>query len=114
MKKSSNMKCPICLSLMRLDNKTEYDNYDCSKNSDHYLSQRLFKGEKMKLKIKLNELNGDRYHLLINYDAGTSEVWMYNQSSGKTEKIIVKNVNEPDFTNLDKLKLKIRTYFSLI
>ena len=105
-------KCPICQEKMIVESTPKHHDYIC-RQDDHFYSIRMAESiktsgiELRKLKIKLGNLETEPqcFFLRINYDEDTSEVWSSNNDSKNT----IKQVFTPDFSNIPKLKNKIRT-----
>jgi hypothetical protein len=107
--------CPICNKKMSVENKIKYIDYKCV-TDEHYYGVRIvedtFTNElrPLKVKIRLGDDKVKSFLLKINYDEGFSEVWT---RSGKTEsanRSRIEKVFTPDFSNMDKLLNKIKTY----
>lgn len=102
-------ECSICGQEMEMHHKIAYLDYSCNKNEDHQLSMRIVHNIMMdtktmtKLRIAFHK---ERLHLKIHYDNQYSEVWAKNNS---THRIKINQIVIPDFTDIDKLKSKIRT-----
>lgn len=97
------------------ERKRDYTDYACYKSSDiHSYRVRLFSGLPLLLKVRLtcNEPKiGNRLFLKMNFQKGISQVWQLDMDQKtKSERITINHVFAPDWSQIDKLKNKIRTY----
>jgi len=98
--------CYICGEEMRVEEKaTHIDHYCVPRWDDHHLTLRMNGEAITKMRIRFQEPDG-RLHLRIHYDEGYSEVW----GKADSERIKIPQVIEIDFSDIPKLKHKIRTY----
>lgn len=114
-------KCKICQSTMPLtvktinninyhgkDKSTFYHDYKCNKNLDHHLYiERNLDGTLIITKTRLSIDNEDII-FRINYNDSTTEIW--NARSDYPEILKLNVVFNPDYSDLNKLKLKIKTF----
>ena len=111
-------KCPICnkklttnRSFSYKNNKySKYTDYECKYKEDHFFVKRINcrMTNESKVKIRLSdETSLISYYLKINYDENTSEVWVKDSN-----KITINQVFVPDYSDLTKLKEKIKTYLN--
>lgn len=98
--------CPICQSELVLENKTKSKDYSCI-SDDHFYAHRVKENTITKLKVRFVEPNGNKLYFKINYDLGISEVWTKANDNRRTT---IDTIFTPDFTDINKLKSKIKTY----
>lgn len=79
--------------------------YHCSVANDHHFAMRVANHNMLKLRVRFGE-GEDKLVLKVHYDQGYSEVWNYScrDNRYRIDQIIV-----PDFTDIEKIKNKIRT-----
>lgn len=83
--------------------KITFADYTC-RQDDHMLSYRVQNNSMIKLRIRFGE--GDsKLHLKVHYDEGYSEVWKFSKS---VNRIRINKIVVPDFTDIEKLKNKIK------
>lgn len=80
-----------------------YTDYVCWRD-DHSLAYRVRGNVFVKIRIGFRG-KGEQLHLKIHYDEGYSEVWTWND----LPRVRINQVVYTDFSNLDKLKDKIKT-----
>lgn len=101
--------CPICnRKLTEDDHGKQYMDYHCfPPQSGHHYSKRIATDNSvLKVKVRLGSAE-DRIFLKINFDEGFSEVW---SDPDEDNRIKINHVWEPDLTDLDELRAKIKTY----
>lgn len=105
--------CPICHKKTILDRDDKDDtsqDYACRTDNDHHAYfYRVRNNQMTRLKVRLND-NGVKLYLKLYCDQNRFEVWTSNLS-GKRINININFV--PDFSDLDKLKEKIKIYLLL-
>lgn len=102
------LDCLVCGEEMEMHHKIAYYDYVCNKHPDHRLTMRIVHNVMMDIKAltKLRvAFDSDRLHLKIHYDLSYSEVWAKNNT---TQRIKINHIISPDFSNIEKLKDKIR------
>lgn len=101
-------QCFVCGEEMEMHHKIAYMDYTCNKNDEHQLSIRIVHNMMMDTKT-LTKLRlafyKERLHLKIHYDQKYTEVWAKANSPNR---IKINQIVVPDFTDLAKLKNKIR------
>lgn len=103
--------CPICQRKMTKEDKIKYKDYYCSPvQSDHHYSVREVKKIETKIKIRLSDSNGNLY-LLVNYVEGFLQVWT-KADIPHEQRTQINQIFYPDFTQIEKLRAKIRTYLT--
>lgn len=107
-------KCKICESELIQSIKTikniHYHDYKCNENLDHHLYiEREIDGELITLKVRLS-LDNEDIIFKINYNECITEIW--NTRSEYPEKIIINTILNPDYSDLNKLKSKIKTFIA--
>lgn len=101
--------CPICQRKLTKDDKIKYVDYHCSPvKEDHHYIVRERKGVQLKVKIRLSDAVGHVY-LKINFDEGYLQAWTKPGTEGE-DRTRVDQIFYPDFTQIEKLREKIRTY----
>ncbi len=88
--------------------KIAYYDYVCNKQEDHQLSFRIVHNVMMDTKTMAQlriAFYKERLHLKIHYDEKYSEVWAKVNSPNR---IKINQIVVPDFSNIEKLKDKIR------
>lgn len=101
------MECPICQATLKIDKFNNIIEEKCIANiEDHFYCTRSSKNDfisKQKIRLKDNEHN---LVIVINHDQQTCEVWRDDDS----KKISVPISFQADFSDLEKIKQKIKTY----
>lgn len=110
----STYPCKICdrdmEGLSRNANPSRKNEMDwtCKSQDDHHFSYRVLDEKIIKMRIRLTEPGRDgALRLKIHYDLGFSEVWT---KAGSSHRIKINSIVVPDFSDLEKLKNKIKTY----
>ena len=99
--------CKICGREMEKSkmSRTGYLDRSCKSQDDHHFSYRTRDDDIIKMRIRL--LDGNiSLRLKIHYDLNYSEAWTV---AGSNNRIHINSIVVPDFSDLDKLKNKIRT-----
>lgn len=100
---------------MTQHHKLAYEDYVCNNDPDHQLSLRIVNDFWMDGSIQMKTprmtklrvaFYRERLHLKVHYDEKYSEVWARANSP---HRIRINQVVTPDFSNIDKLKNKIKT-----
>ncbi len=102
-----NFYCLICGHEMKSRDKVTHLDYVCNGFDDHHLSWRMVGDNLSKLRIRFQDEH-ERLCLQIYYDDKYSEVWS-KPGTDTDHRIKVNQIIVPDFTDLEKLKNKIRT-----
>lgn len=104
--------CLICQQKLQYRNYVPvFNDYYCNQE-DHHLSYRVkedLNGDYImtKMRIRLTDENDSVVRLKIHYDLGYSEVWKLANS---IDRIRIDSIVIPDFTDLAKLKNKLKTF----
>lgn len=109
--------CPICNALLEKDSIFELDNdiedYYCRLNDDHFYGKRIGIGSVkdcsdniLNIKVRFTDENDNDLYLSVNFDKQISEVWSEPDSKNKVQ---IDQMIIPDFSNIDKIKQKIKT-----
>ena len=101
--------CPICKRQLSSEQKTEYVEYHCfpPQSDHHYACRTSLEGQALKVKIRIG--SGDnKMFVKINYDDGFSQIWTDPDDEDARTKI--NHVFDPDLSDLDALRNKLRTY----
>jgi hypothetical protein len=97
--------CLVCNREMESKHLNMYEDHFCNTQKDHNFSWRIRHNNLAKLRIRF--MTGqERLCLKIHYDEGYSEVWSKINTANR---IRINQIVVPDFTDLEKLKNKIRT-----
>ena len=103
--------CPICQSQLEpQDHKILYQDYLCKKNIDHHAYMYRYRpaqNEMVQLKVRITDEDGSKIYFKVYYDQNRSEVWT---RSNDNQRITIDHAFVPDYSDLEKLKQKIRTY----
>ena len=101
--------CLVCGKEMEEHHKIAYLDYTCAKETDHQFSIRIVHNIMMDTKT-LTKLRvafyKERLHLKVHYDEKYTEVWAKANSAHRMR---IEQVIVPDFTDIAKLKNKIKT-----
>lgn len=101
-------QCPICqnsLSEEEVFHQSEEKDFVCHKEN-HFFGARLKDNKPIALKLRLTD-GKDKLYLRINYEANYSSIWT---KADEPRPIKVPGVISSDFSDLDKIKRKIKTY----
>ena len=113
--------CPFCNSKLDAEQTVLYTDYFCNKH-DHFFSERLtdVKNESgefimengkcvkelSKIKLSLQDHNGEKMYLKVNYDEGTSQVWTKNSM---THRYVINNTIVPNYDDRESIIRRIKT-----
>lgn len=102
--------CPLCHNEMICESKllAPIADYICRNKEDHWFAERVENTKIIYMKMRINE-NERSYYLIINYTKNIMQVWSHKDR----RRILIRHVFVPNFSNLDKLKNKIKTYLVL-
>lgn len=106
--------CPICQKQLRKHDMIKYIDHEC-RTEEHFYGKRIIQGEMTKLKLRITEPEGEKFYIKFNYDRDLTEVWSIKIVNGyevhdKSKRIPIIGTFVPDFSDLEKLKQKIKTY----
>lgn len=96
--------CLVCNQEMKVERELLWYDYVCSQEQ-HHLSYRVANHRMVKLRIRLGT-GEHKLHLKVYYTEGVSDVWSRSKS---THRIRINHIIVPDFSDLEKLKNKIKT-----
>lgn len=103
--------CLLCGKEMETRHRITHVDYHCTTEKDHHFAWRLRRIQPhedlqmITLRIKL--MTGEEsLYLKLHYDKGYSEVWSIDRT---TQRIKINSIIYPDFTDIEKLKRKIKT-----
>lgn len=108
-------QCLVCGKDMEGFHKLAYEDHTCNKSNDHQLSLRIVNDFWMDGSIQMKTprmtklriaFYRERLHLKIHYDDKYSEVWA---KANSPHRIRINQIVTPDFSNIEKLKNKIKT-----
>jgi len=101
--------CPICHQPTQIDrDEKNFKDYICRTDVDkHVYMYRIVKDTMTQLKVRMTEEDGSKLYFKVLYDQDRSEVWT---KTNDNERINIGKAFVPDFSDLDKLKVKIKTY----
>lgn len=103
-----NYNCLICNGLMVGHHKIAYYDYVCNKQDDHQLSFRIvhnIMNDTRRMQSLRIAFYRERLHLKVYYDDKYSEVWAKVNSANR---IKINHIIVPNFSDIEKLKDKIR------
>ena len=98
-------QCLVCNQEMEDKNQIAYVDHFCKKSDDHHFSWRIRNNNLIKLRIRF-KTGTERLCLKVHYDEGYSEVW---SKSNTINRVRIDSIIAPDFSDIEKLKNKIRT-----
>lgn len=106
--------CPICQKQLERINKIKYIDYQCA-GEEHYYGKRIKDSVLTAVKIRFKESDGSKLYIKFYYDTNVTEVWSkkpldQTDQYSKQNRIPIDRTFVPDFTDLDKIKQKIKTY----
>jgi hypothetical protein len=101
--------CPICQRALTKDDNNKHIDYHCyPPKSDHHYSKRVSPtNEILKMKVRMGS-GESRLFFKINYDQGFTQVW--TDPDNDESRIQINHIFEPDLTDLEALRQKLRTY----
>lgn len=108
--------CPVCSATLVKEDKLKYIDYYCKHNrDDHSYGIRYVKDELTKVKVRFREPNKDKLYIKFHYDLGHMEVWGIKNHPENVDpdvpvRITIAGTFIPDFSDVEKLKQKIKTY----
>lgn len=108
--------CPVCQVTLLKEDKLKYIDYYCKHSrDDHSYGVRYVRGELIKIKVRFREPNKDKLYIKFHYDLDYIEVWSVKYCSENVDpdvpvRIPIAGTFVPDFSDVDKLKQKIKTY----
>jgi hypothetical protein len=101
--------CPICQIKLTYYGASDNTDYECYPPAvDHHYAERVVENKTAIIKIRLGSIN-DRIAIRINYNKNLTEVWRVGPPA-TSKKTIINHTFVPDFSDLNKLRDKIRTY----
>ena len=103
--------CKICKSEMVISLLDR--SFYCRNNAnDHFYGERFLADTLMKIKIRLTDEGGEKLYISFDYKSNTTEVWSRKLSlrDNDTVKIPIDGTFIPDYSDINKLKSKIKTY----
>lgn len=106
---NTTRSCPICGAEAKLHDNSSNDSnvrdYYC--NSDnHHFSERVRDNEQIVVKYRINP-GKRRMYLKVYHLSNYSEIW---EGIDAPSRVKVEHIIKPDFSNLDALVNKLRTY----
>ena len=103
--------CPICQRKLTKEHKISHIDYHCYPPLlDHHYAKRVDRENKLlQVKIRLTEENDTTLYYKIDLEENQSYVWTKPGAIDKN-RIKIDYAIIPDFTDLEKLKLKLKTY----
>lgn len=100
--------CPICHLEMKPSDKPYKNDFNCKASDDHIYIHRIKDDQISKIKIVFSD-NDNRLFMKVNYDEGFTEVWTKSNNDYRT---VIQSVFTPDFSDIERLKSKIKTYLT--
>lgn len=105
-----NRSCPICNANLQSAQANEARDdsardYYCSR-ADHHYSERIVGGDPTIMKVRVNS-GAHRMYFKIYVEEGYTEIW---EGIDSKDRVKVECVFKPDYSNLNTLVDKLRTY----
>jgi len=108
----SKNKCLICnKKLEREDNSSikrkwaKQHDFICRNDSKHFFAMRRMGETVVKLKFRIEDDDESNIFVQLNYDQSFTEIWKKDSN-----KIKIESFPSLDFSDIEKLKKKIKTY----
>ena len=103
--------CPICHEEMEMEHMITYIDFHCKHHRDHHFGKRLRQSDKEldRVKLRVTDSNGEKLYIQIYFQDGYCEVWKHNCT---TKRYRINHTFVPDYSNLDSIMNKIRTYLT--
>lgn len=103
-----NYVCPICHKNLFKSERQYFvgEDLECVVYSDHYFAGRISDEKFSLIKIRLND-GAHKLFMRVNFDDNISYFWT---KQGDLNPIKINCAVQPDFSDLSKLKQKIKTY----
>lgn len=99
--------CPICNRELTESKDTKHTDYSCyPPKKDHHYAERFVEEIKTAIKVRLSPPEG-RIFFKIYYERQCMDIWTVPE---QREKILVNHLFEPDFTDVQGLFHKMKTY----
>jgi hypothetical protein len=101
--------CPICQTKLAREHKISYIEYHCfPPRDDHHYAKRIKREDSsmLQFKVRLTE-SGNNLYLKVDTENGQSFVW---SKAGSDERVKIDQIVSTDFSDIDKLREKIKTY----
>ncbi len=108
--------CPICNSHLTPELYVKYTDFSC-RDDAHFFSIREREDafsktiHKVKLKVRVGDMEKQAFVLKLNYDECTSEIWTINNGNN-SDRLKINTVLNVDFSDIEKIKNKILTYLN--
>lgn len=108
MEKNIPKHCPICKKDLEMDSEFSTTKIDfVCRRDNHFYGHRIKNDQVTMLKARVMDENKNKFYLKSYYDKGIMEIWTKANDAKRT---IINNIFEPDFSDIDKLIVKIKTY----
>ena len=108
--------CPICNRVLIRDHMIKYIDYSCKNNTNnHFYAKRLVEDVLTKVKLRLTDKSGEKIYVKFNYDLNNFEVWSKMPDKNfdfAPKRILINGTFIPDFSDIEKLKSKIKVYLT--
>lgn len=103
-----NNICPICKNTLSVsDTSTQsYADYHCN-HKDHFFAKRMMMGQLIKVKLRVPDKDNPPLYIKVNFDDNSTQVWKKHST---IPRINIDHACKLDFSDLDKIKNKIKTY----
>lgn len=101
--------CPICKEhLVPVDSSSNtYNDYHCTTGKNHFFAKRLAMGQLLKVKLRLPDQGNSYLYMKVNFDENSTQVW---KKSSEKQRINIDHATSLDFSDIEKIKNKIKTY----
>lgn len=112
---SEQHNCPICHHEMEMTHLISYKDYYCRGGDEHFYGKRVKNNVLTKLKIRFKEVSGEKIYIKFNYDLNSMQVWSKKPGDfddSRDARIPIEGTFEPDFSDINKLKSKIKVYLT--
>ena len=106
---NSSHNCPICKNILTDDDAFDkiYQDLSCRSNKNHFYGIRLKNNETIVIKYRFSE-NNINFHTKIDFESNNLVIW---RRPGLSKNFLQTTENiKLDFSNVEKLNRKIKTY----
>jgi len=98
--------CPICNKKLTVQLMIQYNDYFCNAAKDHHFSERVVGEERKMVKFRVSS-GKQRLYCKFDYGNGYSEIW---EGAENANRVRVEQVFEPNYSSVEGLVSKLRTY----
>lgn len=104
-----NKYCPICSDKLKLKKINKSKEFSCNK-LNHFFAERFVNEVKTKLKIRVNNIENNKFFYKIHYDKNNTELW---HDINDMQHIIINSIMELEKYNVEFIENKIKIYSML-